>query len=247
MGLISRVSSRTYRQSKHTKTMLRLGDEAPNFTAETTLGPINFHDFLEKSWGVLFSHPADFTPVCTTELAKVATMKNDFDSRNVKVAAYSCDSVESHRKWTEDIEKYAIENISNPENPKVWYPIIDGCDRKVAELYGMIDKLDNLQDAQGLPLTVRSVFVISPDKKIRCIITYPASTGRNFDEVIRVIDSLQLAPKHGLATPQNWKPGQQCVVLPSVSDEAAIEKFGKFDAKFKYLRLVDAPDSSAKL
>merc|ERR1711941_90336 len=172
---------------------LRLGDIAPNFDADTTHGKINFHEYLGDSWGILFSHPADYTPVCTT----------------------------------------------------VWYPIIDGADRSVAKTYGMIDP--ELNDSAGMPLTVRSVFIIAPDKKIKLVITYPASTGRNFDEVIRVIDSLQLAPKHGLATPQNWKPGQQCVVLPSVSDEDAVKKFGKFDAKFKYLRLVDAPDSSAKL
>ena len=219
--------------------MLRLGDEAPNFNAETTLGRINFHEFLDKSWGVLFSHPADFTPVCTTELAKVATMKQEFESRNVKVAAYSCDSVESHVKWIADIEKYANESIGDSEGYKVWYPIIDGSDRKVAELYGMIDNLDNLQDAKGLPLTVRSVFIVSPDKKIRCIITYPASTGRNFDEIVRVIDSLQLAPKHGLATPQNWKKGDKCVVLPNVSDEDAKAKFGEFEKKFDYMRLVE--------
>merc|ERR1711941_85781 len=216
---------------------LRLGDIAPNFDADTTHGKINFHEYLGDSWGILFSHPADYTPVCTTELSAVAGMKAAFEARNCKCLAYSCDSVESHNGWIGDIESYA--------GNTVWYPIIDGADRSVAKTYGMIDP--ELNDSAGMPLTVRSVFIIAPDKKIKLVITYPASTGRNFDEVIRVIDSLQLAPKHGLATPQNWKPGQQCVVLQSVSDEDAVKKFGKFDAKFKYLRLVDAPDSSAKL
>merc|ERR1739848_904967 len=217
--------------------MGNLGDVFPNFTADTTQGKINFHDWIGESWAILFSHPADFTPVCTTELSAVAGMENAFTSRDVKVAAYSCDDVESHNGWVGDIEKYA--------GNKVWYPIIDGKNREVAEAYGMLDP--DLKDSAGMPLTVRSVFIISPDKKIKLIITYPASTGRNFAEVIRCIDSLQLAPKHGLATPQNWQPGQQCVVLPSVSDEEAKKRFGKFDAKFKYLRLTDAPGQSTSL
>merc|ERR1711976_400522 len=243
MGLISRVSSRTYRhKTQHTENMvLRLGDCAPNFKAATTCGDLDFHEFLGDSWGVLFSHPADYTPVCTTELAKIASMQKDFDARNVKVAAYSCDSVESHKGWAKDIEKYANDEIC--KDAKVWYPIIDGEDRKVAELYGMIDNLDNLTDAKGLPLTVRSVFIICPKKIIKTIITYPASTGRNFDEIVRVIDSLQLAPQHGLATPQNWQKGDRCVVLPNVSNEDAKSKFGDFEAKFSYLRLTNAPKS----
>merc|ERR1712173_477735 len=222
---------------------LRLGDEAPNFTANTTIGEINFHEYLKNSWGVLFSHPADFTPVCTTELAKVATLKDDFEKRNCKVLAYSCDSVDSHKGWINDIEKFGNENIcAQNSSCKVWFPIIDGEDRKVAELYGMIDNLDNLKDVKGLPLTVRSVFIIGENLKIQCIITYPASTGRNFDEILRVIDSLQLAPKHGLATPQNWQKGDKCVVLPNVSDEDAEKKFGKFEKKFSYMRMVEDED-----
>jgi len=214
--------------------MVRLGDVAPNFEANSTQGEINFHEWLGESWGILFSHPADFTPVCTTELAKCAQLKDEFQKRNVKIAAYSCDSVEDHVAWSKDVEIYG--------SCSVWFPIIEGKDRKIAELYDMIDKLDNTnKNAQGMPMTVRSVFIINPEKKVVLTLTYPASTGRNFDEIIRVIDSLQMAPKHQLATPQGWKPGDKAVVLPFVKTEDAEKKFQNLESKFSYLRMVDCP------
>ena len=211
--------------------VLKLGDEAPNFQAVTTTGNFDFYEHLGTSWGILFSHPADFTPVCTTELAECARLQPEFQKRDVKTLAYSCDTVESHLGWIKDIESFG--------NVKVEYPIIAGDDRKVAALYGMIDNDDATNvNKQGLPMTVRSVFFISPEKKIKCVITYPASTGRNFDEIIRVIDSLQMAPKKGLATPVNWKAGERACVLPFVKTEEAVEKFGKdnVEERFPYLR-----------
>src|SRR5690606_3037713 len=172
---------------------IRLGDEAPNFSAETSLGPINFHEFLGNSWGVLFSHPADFTPVCTTELGATAKLKEEFAKRNVKVLAVSVDGVESHKSW--------ISDINETQGCVVDFPIIADPDRKVSELYDMIHPNANAT------LTVRSVFIIDPDKKVKLMITYPASTGRNFDEIIRVIDSLQLSYKYPVATPANWAQG----------------------------------------
>src|SRR4051812_46990281 len=186
---------------------VQLGDDAPNFTAETTDGTINFYDYLGDGWGVLFSHPKDFTPVCTTELGAVARLKPEFDKRNTKVIAVSVDPVESHKEWTKDIEEVG--------NVKLNYPIIGDPDRKVADLYGMIHP--NASDTA----TVRSVFVIGPDKKVKLTITYPASTGRNFDEILRVIDSLQLTSKHQVATPADWKSGEDVIIVPAVSDEDA--------------------------
>lgn len=206
---------------------LQLGDVAPDFTAETTAGTISFHEYLGDGWGILFSHPADFTPVCTTELGAVAKLSDEFAKRNVKAAAVSVDSLESHNGW--------IGDINETQNTTVEYPIIADPDRKVANLYGMIHpKADNT-------LTVRSVFVIGPDKTIKLMITYPASTGRNFDEILRVIDSLQLTAKHSLATPVNWKPGDDCIISPAVSDEDAAKRFPGYTTVKPYLRVTKQP------
>jgi alkyl hydroperoxide reductase subunit AhpC len=208
---------------------LRLGDVAPDFTAETTEGTIEFHKWLGDSWGVLFSHPADYTPVCTTELGYVANIKGEFDKRNVKVIGLSVDSLEDHRGW--------IKDINETQNASVNFPMIADKDKKVATLYDMIhpNSLDNL--------TVRSVFVIGPDKKIKLTLTYPASTGRNFPEILRVIDSLQLTANHQVATPANWKDGEDCVIVPSVSNEEADKKFPKGYKVIKpYLRLTPQPN-----
>lgn len=208
---------------------LRLGDEAPNFSAETTEGRINFHEWLGSSWGVLFSHPADFTPVCTTELGAVAKSKGDFDKRNVKVIAVSVDSLESHRGW--------IEDINETQRTAMNFPIIADPDRKVASLYDMIHP--NADDK----MTVRSVFIIGPDKRIKLTITYPASTGRNFDEILRVIDSLQLTAKHKVATPANWRDGEDCIIVPAVADEEIPALFPKGHREVKpYLRYTPQPN-----
>ena len=208
---------------------LRLGDEAPNFTAQTTEGEINFHDWLGDSWGVLFSHPADYTPVCTTELGTVAKYTDAFNSRNVKVAALSVDGLDSHHGW--------IKDINETQETTVNFPIIADEDRKVSELYDMIHPNADSQ------LTVRSVFVIGPDKKIKLTITYPASTGRNFDELIRVIDSLQLTAYHKVATPANWNQGDDCVVVPSVATEEIPNLFPKGHKVIKpYLRTTPQPN-----
>jgi len=190
---------------------LQLGDVVPDFTQESSQGTISFHEWIGDSWAVLFSHPADFTPVCTTELGTVASLKPEFDKRNVKVIALSVDDVESHKGW--------IGDINETQNTTVNYPILADGDRKVADLYGMIhpSSLNNL--------TVRSVFIIDPNKKLRLTFTYPASTGRNFDEILRVIDSLQLTDYHQVATPANWKDGEDCVVVPSIPTEEARAKF----------------------
>ena len=206
---------------------LRLGDEAPDFEAETTEGKIQFHDWLGDSWGVLFSHPKDFTPVCTTELGYTAQLKPDFEQRNVKVIGLSVDPADSHAKWSDDIEEVTGHRPN--------FPMIADADRKVSELYDMLDQTK--EDTQ----TVRSVFVIGPDKKIKLQITYPASTGRNFDEVLRVIDSLQLTAKHKVATPVNWKQGEDVIITPAVSDDEARQTFGDFDAIKPYLRKVPQP------
>mgnify|MGYP006288401155 CR=1 FL=1 len=208
---------------------LRLGDEAPNFTAETTEGTMNFHEWLGDGWGVLFSHPADYTPVCTTELGTVANYKEEFDKRNVKVAALSVDGLESHKGW--------IKDINETQNTTVNFPIIADEDKKVSELYDMIHpNADN-------NLTVRSVFVIGPDKKIKLIITYPASTGRNFDELLRVIDSLQLTAYQKVATPANWQYGDDCVIVPAVSNDEIPELFPKGHKEIKpYLRMTPQPN-----
>src|SRR5215212_3488890 len=208
---------------------LQLGDEAPDFTAETTEGTIHFHEWLGDKWGVLFSHPKDFTPVCTTELGAVAKLKPEFEKRNAKVIAVSVDPLDSHGKWTQDIEDVTGAAVN--------YPMIADPDRKVADLYGMIHPSAN--DT----LTVRSVFVVGPDKKVKLTLTYPASTGRNFDEILRVIDSLQLTAKHSVATPVNWKDGDDVIIVPSLSDEAAKEKFpGGWRAPKPYLRITPQPN-----
>ncbi|KAJ8965300.1 hypothetical protein NQ314_004229 [Rhamnusium bicolor] len=191
--------------------MVNLGETFPNFLAKTTVGDIMFHEWLKDSWGILFSHPADFTPVCTTELARVVQLQPEFVKRNVKVIALSCDSVESHQKWCNDIKVYA--GCSGDVFP---YPIIADENRELATELQMIDPDE--KDAQGIPLTARAVFIVDPNKKMRLSILYPATTGRNFDEIVRVVDSLQLCDKHKVATPVDWKPGQDVMVQPSVPD-----------------------------
>ncbi|MBK9329326.1 MAG: peroxiredoxin [Sphingobacteriales bacterium] len=208
---------------------LRLGDEAPDFTAETTEGTIRFHEWLGSSWGVLFSHPADFTPVCTTELGYTAKLKDEFAKRNVKVLALSVDGIESHHSWIKDIEETQHVTLN--------FPIIADEDKKVATLYDM------MHPNASEKFTVRSVFVIGPDKKIKLMITYPASTGRNFNEILRVIDSLQLTANYSVATPVNWKEGEDVVIAPAISDEEAAVKFPKGFKRIKYyLRLTPQPD-----
>ena len=218
---------------------LRLGDTAPNFDAETTNGKLNFYEYLDKSWGILFSHPADFTPVCTTELGMVEKLQPEFEKRNVKCIGLSCDNVESHNKWIKDI----IET-QDINGDKLSYPLIGDEDRKIAKLYGMLPASDEKEKSKGkLPLTVRSVFILNPERKIKLMLTYPASTGRNFDEIIRVIDSLQLTVKHKVATPANWKNGGKCVILPSIDNENAKKIFTKGIEEIKpYLRLTPQPD-----
>ncbi|MFN4763889.1 peroxiredoxin [Gillisia sp. Q332] len=208
---------------------LRLGDKAPNFDAETSEGKINFYDYLGDSWGILFSHPADYTPVCTTELGAAAKYKDEFEKRNVKMLALSVDGLESHKDW--------IKDINETQNTTVNFPIIADEDKKVSDLYDMIHpKADDT-------LTVRSVFIIAPDKTIKLMITYPASTGRNFAELLRVIDSLQLTAYHKVATPANWKEGEDVVISPSVSNEDAKKLFPKGFKEVKpYLRLTPQPN-----
>ena len=209
---------------------LRLGDTAPDFVQESSEGTIRFHEWLGDSWGVLFSHPADFTPVCTTELGLTAKLKDEFAKRNVKVIALSVDPVESHKKW--------IDDINDTQKTKVNFPIIADGDRKVSTLYDMI------HPNASATATVRSLFVIDPKKVIRLIITYPASTGRNFDEVLRVIDSLQLTEYHSVATPGNWKNGDDVVIVPSLQDPEVIKQ--KFPKGYKmlrpYLRMTPQPN-----
>jgi alkyl hydroperoxide reductase subunit AhpC len=208
---------------------IRLGDTAPDFTAQTTEGEIKFHDWLGDSWGVLFSHPKDFTPVCTTELGEAARLKPEFDRRNVKVIGLSVDPADSHAKWAEDIEE--------TQGQKLNFPVIADSDRKVSDLYDMIHP--NASDT----FTVRSVYVIGPDKKVKLMITYPASTGRNFDEILRVIDSLQLTANYSVATPVNWKDGDDCIIVPALSDEQAREKFPAGWKTLKpYLRVTPQPN-----
>lgn len=208
---------------------LRLGDTAPNFQAETTEGPVNFYDYVGDGWAVLFSHPKDFTPVCTTELGECARIKPEFDKRNVKIIGLSVDPSDAHERWAEDIR----ETQGYAPN----FPIIADHDRRVADLYDMVHP--NASDT----MTVRSVFVIGPDKKVKLTLTYPASTGRNFDEILRVIDSLQLTAKHSVATPANWKDGDDVIIVPAVTDE---EARGKFPAGWKalkpYLRVTPQPN-----
>ena len=209
---------------------LRLGDTAPDFQQESSEGTINFYDFLGDSWGILFSHPADYTPVCTTELGYTAKLKDEFEKRNVKAIALSVDDVESHKGW--------INDINETQNTTVNFPIIADKDRKVSELYGFIHP--NASET----LTVRSLVIIDPNKKVRLIITYPASTGRNFNEVLRVVDSLQLTDKHKVATPANWQQGEDVVIVPSLKDEEEIkQRFPKgYTAVKPYLRLTPQPE-----
>ena len=214
---------------------LRIGDTAPNFDADTTEGRINFHTWLGDSWGVLFSHPKDFTPVCTTELGTMAHMKPEFDKRNVKIIGLSADPADSHKKWAKDIEE--------TQGAAVNYPMIGDADLHVAKLYNMLP-------AEAVPgtrtaadnMTVRNVFVVGPDKKLKLILVYPMTTGRNFDEVLRVIDSLQLTAKHKVATPANWKPGEDVIIAGSVNDEDAKKAYpGGWKAPRPYLRIVPQP------
>ena len=208
---------------------VRLGDTAPDFTAQTTQGEINFHEWLGDSWGVLFSHPKDFTPVCTTELGYVAKIKPEFEKRNVKVIGLSVDDVDSHHRWEDDIEETQSQAVN--------FPMIGDPERKVADLYDMIHP--NANDT----LTVRSVFVVGPDNKVKLTLTYPASTGRNFDEILRVIDSLQLTAKYSVATPVNWKDGEDVIIVPAVSDDDAKALFPNgWDAKKPYLRVTKQPN-----
>ncbi len=208
---------------------IRLGDIAPDFTAETTEGTVNFHEWLGDSWGVLFSHPKDYTPVCTTELGMAAKLKPEFDKRGVKIIGLSVDPLGSHEGWAKDIKE--------TQGSAVNFPMIADHDKKVADLYDMIHP--NASDTA----TVRSVFIIDPQKKIRMTMTYPASAGRNFDEILRIIDSLQLTSNYSVATPVNWKDGDDCIIVPAVSDEDAKEKFPKgFKTIKPYLRVTPQPN-----
>ena len=207
---------------------LLLGDTVPNFTQESTDGPIDLYDFFGDGWGILFSHPADFTPVCTTELGAVAGLKEQFDKRNTKVIGLSVDDLASHRDWVKDIEE--------TQNVKLNFPIIADADQKVANLYNMIQSADN-------KMTVRSVFIIDPEKKLRLTITYPAATGRNFAEILRVLDSLQLTDGYKVATPANWRDGDDVIVLPAVSNEDADKLFPKgYETVRPYLRTTPQPN-----
>jgi len=206
---------------------LQLGDEAPDFTADTTQGTVHFHEWLGDGWGVLFSHPKDFTPVCTTELGAVARLKPEFEKRNAKVIGLSVDPIDSHHEWSKDIEDVTG---SAPN-----FPMIGDPDRKVADLYGMIHP--NAADTT----TVRSVFIIGPDKKVKLTLTYPASTGRNFEELLRVLDSLQLTSKHQVSTPSDWKQGDDVIIAPAISDEDAQQRFPGFKTVKPYLRTTSQP------
>ncbi|MCH7771549.1 MAG: peroxiredoxin [Bacteroidetes bacterium] len=216
---------------------LRINDEAPNFTAQTTHGEINFHEWLGDSWGVLFSHPKDFTPVCTTELGYMAGLEPEFTKRNCKIIGLSVDTVEDHTEWSKDIEA--------TQGHAVNYPMIGDSDLAVAKLYNMLPAEEE-GTSQGRTAmtnaTVRSVFIIGPDKKIKLMLTYPMSTGRNFDEILRVIDSMQLTVKHKVATPVNWKDGDDVIILPAVSNEEADKMFpGGWETVKPYLRTVKQP------
>lgn len=212
---------------------LRLGSIAPDFSAETTTGPIKFHEWIGDSWAILFSHPGDFTPVCTTELGEVARRSADFQKRNVKVIGISANNLEDHKNWVQDINSFGSE--VGPTD--VQFPIIADPDRKVSTLYDMLDEQDATnRDAKGLPFTIRTVFVIDPKKIIRLTIAYPASTGRNFDEIIRAIDSLQIGDKHRVTTPVNWKKGDDVIVHPGVSNDEAKTLFPEHTKHLPYLR-----------
>ena len=207
---------------------IRLGDDAPNFSAETTEGTLDFYDWKGDSWAVLFSHPKDFTPVCTTELGRVAALKPEFDKRDVKVIGLSVNGLSDHERWSDDIEDVTGARLN--------FPLIGDPDKKVADLYDMI------HPAASDTATVRSVFIIGPDNKVKLTLTYPASTGRNFDEILRVIDSLQLTANHKVATPSDWKQGEDVIIVPSVSDEEARQRFpGGWKAVTSYMRVVPQP------
>jgi alkyl hydroperoxide reductase subunit AhpC len=215
---------------------LQLGDEAPDFTATSTEGELKFHEYLGDSWGVLFSHPKDFTPVCTTELGYMAKLKPEFDKRNVKIIGLSVDPVDKHSKWAADIE----ETQGYAPN----YPLIGDADFNVSKLYGMLPASVSGDPAERTPAdnqTVRNVFVVGPDKKVKLILVYPMTTGRNFDEVLRVIDSLQLTAKHKVATPVNWQQGDDVIIAGSVSDEEAAERFPGYETVKPYLRKTPQP------
>ena len=212
---------------------IKLGDTAPDFTAQTTEGEINFHNWIGDNWAVLFSHPKDYTPVCTTELGMAAKLKPEFEKRGVKIIGLSVDPLDSHEGWANDIEE--------TQGAKVNFPMIADSDRKVSDLYDMIHP--NASDT----FTVRSVFVIDPQKKVRLTLTYPASAGRNFDEILRVIDSLQLTSNYSVATPVNWKDGDDCIIVPSLSDDEAREKFpAGFKTVKPYLRITPQPNKAGK-
>ena len=217
--------------------MLRINDEAPNFTAETSQGPVNFHQWIGDSWAILFSHPKDFTPVCTTELGYMARLQPEFEKRNCKIIGLSVDPVGKHKEWAKDIEE--------TQGAKVNYPMIGDPDLKVAKLYNMLpaeagDSCEGRTPADNA--AVRTVFMIGPDKKIKLMLVYPMSTGRNFDEVLRVLDSMQLTAKHKVATPVNWKPGEDVIILTSVCDEEAKKKYPEGYKTLKpYLRVVKQP------
>ena len=217
---------------------IRLGDDAPNFTAETTEGTINFHEYLGDGWGILFSHPKDFTPVCTTELGYMASLKPEFDKRNVKVIGLSVDPVENHKSWSNDIAE------ATGHSPN--YPMIGDTDLSVSKLYDMLPAtVEGSCDGRTAVdnMTVRNVFVVGPDKKVKLVIVYPMSTGRNFDEILRVIDSMQLTAKYSVATPVNWKDGEDCIIVPAVTDEQAKEKFPAGWKTVKpYLRVTPQPN-----
>ncbi|HEY3484036.1 MAG TPA: peroxiredoxin [Ilumatobacteraceae bacterium] len=216
---------------------LLIGDEAPDFEANTTQGPIKFHDWIGDSWAVLFSHPKDFTPVCTTELGYMAKIQPEFEKRGVKIIGLSVDATDDHEKWADDIEE--------TQGTRPSYPIIGDNDFNVSKLYAMLPA-DTSGDAKSRTpndnMTVRNVFVIGPDKKIKLILVYPMSTGRNFDEVLRVIDSLQLTAKHRVSTPVNWKPGEKVIIGGAISNDEAKELFGDFEAPKPYLRIIPQPE-----
>jgi thioredoxin-dependent peroxiredoxin len=216
-------------------TDLRIGSTAPDFTAETTQGAIHFHDWIGDSWAVLFSHPKDFTPVCTTELGEVARLKPDFDKRNAKVIGLSVDKVTDHSGWAQDIKDVSGHDVN--------FPIIGDYDLKVSKLYNMLPAEETTTEGRtaATNATVRTVYIIGPDKKIKAMLTYPMSTGRNFDEILRIVDSCQLTSKHPVATPVNWKPGEDVIISPAVSNEEAQKKYGQWRAPKPYMRYVPQP------